>query len=432
MNLIASILLAVSQLSLVTTNDYHFLTGAPPYRITGYGCGSVTTNLVDRGEDIAFLYEAVLERNLATDILRGINDEAYSLRIEEAPRPFPQLFQYGVDAMRLFMTAWGENLAMSSDDPLACSRYDESQLISSKKIIDYTTDDKLIISNLCVNGRIPQSRSPIYLDHSTNNFSRRAIRGSQIFGLYKDLHENDALFFAHNCYATSTVERVVIDNEGIEALGYFGDRILTNTEEHVVRVYTNFNAGAINPYYLDSKDGTRLNRADYAGETLLQEYRTYSTTGTEQYLNGGNTLIRFHSFFSNKIERVKAFAAVRVYRHSFSNSAHTVAKDVIVLCPLNARRVDDHPDGGPQYSVDIQMPALALSCVDLTGVEYSSVDFDRRWPRIEYPPHPVPPPGYEYMNVYSAQSGLQEILMVRVLKIYGIAKMIYRAREIRD
>jgi len=447
MTIFTSLFIAVSQLSLCSTNDYLWCTGSCPYRIIGYGCGSLTTNLVDRGEDMAFIAEAGLERHNIP-----ISSEEYDYDVIKANnRPYPGLAEEFPNATAT--SPWYQWESKYRDRGLgdygnfiSCV-YDESKITGSMvdcgpyvNITGVSADNDYVASNIFKSAKIDAPRSPIYWTKDTNRWQRLILRGDQAFGIYNDLHLNQGLCFHHSPFCGGgSISHSLIEREGLRDTNPSWG-VISPAAYHEgpnVTESTNREDSAFIPYWSDSCTGTKYRQADYDGQELICEAKLYGVTSEENYSKSvSNTYIRFHSYLSNKVDRLKTFAAWRVRRSTYSstglNNVVEVEVDRIVLAPLAATRISDADDGGPRFSISLNMPSDAHNVAMFAGASFPSETFDQKFRSLEYPDIPTPTPGSSYKNTYVKQSSIDEVIMVRLLRIYGIAKIIYHARELRN
>lgn len=436
--------LLASALSLTSTNEYFWTTGAAPYRIIGQGAGSSKTNLVNRGEDVAFLWECAREReHVVMDSTPIVSSEAYSSSYtNNYQRSFPTAVT-DTDFRRLFYTRWGENPCMRTNGLYCSFAYVPSKLVTSIVHAGTGTVSRVeAMTNMFVNGEIPCVRTATY----EKSLGHRVIRAGEFFDLYTDFHTNNAAAFEHNLRGKS-VSRQLDESNSYHAGDYYSNGGEGAWSDPVTRSSS---------YVTITTNGTAQS-VFQPSYTVSEHYSKYKTTGWNGQIPEGGTqngfeylspeywsnpkdsaYIKFHPFMSDMLEEVRTFGLFRL-THRFryntggtfsSPTTNIVTRDVLVLKPLQSTRMEPDDDEGPRFAIDVEMPKDADDVVRFVGEEYPAGKIQGMVPEPDNPK----PLQYISSGRYATSSNTtgSEILSVTLSAIVGVAKIKYRAREIKE
>lgn len=438
LQLIIKTLYGVSPLSLTSTNDYLWCTGSAPYRIEGYGSGSVTTNYVDRGEDIAFLTECRYERDFAVGTLSPAWNPYEPFEGYGGHSPFPGLAPNHLDALYLLTDYSYANPSMSTNGVGVCFVYGDAALTDGLLDIGNTSDPTNVMLR-AMRGTVPHSRSFVY---RIGNGLVTPVVAHSIFGLYKDFRDNDGITFRQQQRCDGYVSRSLHGGEQTYA------RVVDGTHYEIaysetppsIAYYTNTTASSTSSLYRDYVTISKNKNSMYDGRTLLDEVETYSRASGEIWHNGlSGQYITFHAYYSNKIDRISAVAAIRVnrtksYRYNTnmaSTTADVVVTNTVILAPISVTSLGYDDNGRPRYSVGVTQPGIGNAIIDWMGLHYPGQDADGTFAALPYPARP--PSRYDDIWHYSINGNtVTDDLSVECIGIYGIIKMIYHAREILD
>lgn len=441
--------LLASALSLTSTNEYFWTTGAAPYRIIGQGAGSSKTNLVNRGEDVAFLLECAYERNMVVaDVLyRIISSEDYGLSFSDRRynrHPFPSSAVSLDRVIYLLHTETYANGGMSTNNVSgSCFVYDPKNLISSITFAGTGTVSRAdAMTNMFVNGEIPYARHAAY----DKSLRHRVIRAGEFFDLYTDFHTNNAAAFEHNLRGKS-VSRQLDESNSYHAGDYYNNGGEGAWSDPVTRSSS---------YVTITTNGTAQS-VFQPSYTVSEHYSKYKTTGWNGQIPEGGTqngfeylspeywsnpkdsaYIKFHPFMSDMLEEVRTFGLFRL-THRFryntggtfsSPTTNIVTRDVLVLKPLQSTRMEPDDDEGPRFAIDVEMPKDADDVVRFVGEEYPAGKIQGMVPEPDNPK----PLQYTSSGRYATSNHTtgSEILSVTLSAIVGVAKIKYRAREIKE
>lgn len=434
--MLAAILLSLSALSLASTNDYIWTTGAAPYRITGYGSGSAATNCIDRGEDVAFLVECSRERRWAAQAAWAARHEAITGIYGCAP--FPGLFPDGHDLTYVFLDSSYANPYMATN-AIASGGFvhDDAILISSPKDIGNQSDGESIAGHVFA-GPVPYARA---WNYRSSHGWRAPIAATSIFAVYKDFHDNDGITFrqAQRCNGTAYRWRHKEEHRYVQAAD----------ASHYTTAYTNSSYTTTGTNLAESvTEGlyrervTILKRTDAmydAGALIASEtgYDVDDTEGWNKGLDGHH--IHFHSYFSNRISRISSVAACRVkrakrIRYGTASGSSTVTDIVVtntvVLAPVQTTFRGFADDGGPVYSIKTDVPELSNAIIDFLGVLHPSEDLYHTFQSLPYP-DPLPARHPDIWHQTYNSNDVEDSIDVKIIGIYGILKMQFNARELR-
>lgn len=435
--MLAAILLSLSALSLASTNDYIWTTGAAPYRITGYGSGSAATNCIDRGEDVAFLRECVFERRCCASL---VSDSTYARAVPDRTYPFPGLSPSRDDASHLFIASFSYDFNSVLRPLAGCCTYTSDNIQTDMRAIgQHPMDDYDIETNVFRNVQAAFPREPIYRTRSDSpSIGLYVISAVNIFALYNDFCRNDSLMFKQDEWVSGALDREYRKTDHSSPRFSFAEmRYVTTNYTTAAVAYATNATDKTTHYYRDTVSVDKHHYAFYDGKAELDAATGSSVSSVEGWNNAlTNSYIRFHSYFSNKIDRITAFAALRVSRNTFTTVDGTTTNhaitNAVVLAPVECRRIGPAEDGGPRFAVGVAMPDIATSAVDMLGLLHPGELEMQTFDAIPHPQKPPPRPGYTSRHQVVAQNSITDNLYVSLIGVYGVVSIIYNARELRN
>jgi len=442
-------LLAVA-LSLSSTNDYVWTTGAAPYKVVGVGIGSTCSYSALRGEDAAFLIEMSQER-LQTHALLGYDDIAGDITQTLYPFPVPPLarLQRLYYILNTDKTYW--NYLMNTNAPCLCSS--SGGLLSSKKYIGDFTSTPLryeITTNVFIGCVAPTIRNAPYVNN-TSNLLFRALSLSVITNIYCDYKLNTYITFGDGSTGTVLGKRLhcvggyydttSVENEyanfprsfSDEGWEYYEDshstQIETNTAEYAVLV----------PMYEVFFSATKRSATGWHDKSAVSNARGTSIISSESWRSAISTAtIEFHHSITGRIVSIHPYALYRVSKyvsypttteppHSYTNYYE---RSAYVIKPLeDVRDIGIGGNGGQLFSVSLPMPSSAVDVGVFVNIKWPT--HEEVSDRLSYPSYPSTVPGYNgYVMTINDSGTSTSRVEIRPVYVFGLAEIEWNAREL--
>lgn len=445
-------ILALAKLSLTSPADYQSLTGAVPYKIAGLGGGAAARYLgAPRGEDVAFLLEAMAERSIACENINTEtyikNDDIYRPDIGNwYRRPFPSRT---LDHSPIWQIANYSFTPMRTDSLFKCCAWDESVfLVDFLNVDSRDYVDKTIVTNLfwgTKNNLPPFERyNADYYFPSWDAIHNAPLLGDRIFAFYCDLRDNEAIPFYHLPHAAAgrtydTSSRKTTDER---VVGGQVTNIINITTSETTNSYVAADTECFARAH-GSKSQYEVYYADYdpAGGALPTGKEgtlenSWPLTITEDYevsyrVPDGGFCIRFPVWFADRVEKVKCYAVMQFYREmsqyetSPSQSEDYESQRFIVIEEVETGAVTVAENGGfAQINITTDLRAEMKQLMhDLVTGRSAKEDCDVRMASLPFPEaQEKKHPDTTFVNSVTVVKKLS------LLRFVGIAKMRYHAR----
>lgn len=451
-------LLAIA-LSLASTNDYLWTTGAAPYEVVGIGTGPSMDYTILRGEDPAFLFESFYERRDVAELL-SMEDNSTDMPLgllHPFPPAVPATVDPGATITWFYLSDAGysyANILMRTNGTPCNALFDSSKTVSRMKRIDSPLMSGSFISteeltNVYTTGRanfIPRhvnyTYRSVHYGPTNDVYSIRPI-SSVITNLYLDFDATDALQFSGKRFRASVGTRYrSADRYDYSdwATAYREDGWRYQSGSETQTDATNRAPfETVSPNYGVTFSAVKRTACGYHGQSLGGTVKGSQIISREYWRNPeGTCLVEFHHSLTGHLDEVELFGLFRIRReqswpvNGISGLQTNVILQTFVIVNLGSvAEIERKENGARRFAFEISMPSLAHSIIQFSGFGYP--DDNTVIGRLEYPDPQGPYPGSTgyYMRAEDT-SPSTDLLTVTPIEVIGVAKLTWRTRILRQ
>lgn len=455
----AILLFALTKLSLATPADYQSLTGNVPYKIVGLGAGATEHfRGAPRGEDVAFLLEAMSERAIACEYINSdnyINDDNFNTDIGDSlKQPFPSV---GFAHLPIWEIANYSHTPMQTNSVFKCCAWDTSVFLSGffkDETRGYYDDN--VMTNLFWGSKKAGTKSnvPPFKRYNASYYywnwkptardpTSNVLASDRICAFYCDLRDNEAIPFSKSprAIAGRTIKRSAqttseqkVQNEKVVDVTSTSSSVSTNagllaSMECFARAHGNKQQYEI--YYADYDPNSGSLPTGKEGTI----YKSWPLTNREEYEYTSNEAeggfyIRFPPWFADRIVDVKCYAVMQFYHEAAQYEiSPTESEDYgnqrfIVIDELATSGVSLATNGFANVRITTDIPAMLKTTMNALGTGQSAkAECDERMASLPFPEvQEMSHPDTLFVNSVTV------VKRMSLLRIIGIARMRYHAR----